>query len=246
MFSMSLRAKCWVTRLGITNKNLPIVTIKFSASERWREQLTVLRLDILRTNIDREKAERIMLRYACNMPNFGYAQGNLYVLKPILKVFTKENDVFWSFARIMDILNIFGPMNRDVNFRKSGIPAWVTDEFTKHEPDMDMEWLQIAVQLRWLYIAWGQTCDSLEIQCTLMDYAIRGRLQMYQLAAAMLRHFYHQLDGEGETMFKFKTVFEFKITTLEQASVIIASAATQFPDVIEPENRSRRWRIRPG
>jgi len=180
------------------------------------------------------------------MPTFGYSQGNLYVLRPVLNVYTKEEEVFWAFARIMDMINVFGPMNRDVGFRLSGIPKWVTDEFTTFSPDMDMEWLQIAIQLRWLYVLWGQTCANVEIQCALMDYAIGGRIKMYQLAAAMIRRFYPRVEHHQDTMLKFKSIFEIQIDTLEEVAFIIASAATQFPDDICIQNHSRFRQLWPG
>ena len=203
-------------------------------------------LDISRTeHINAVNATRTMLRYACSMPTFGYSQGNLYILRPVLTVYTEESEVFWVFTRIMDMVNIFGPMNRDVNFRRSGIPKWVTNEFTAHNRDMDMEWLQIAIQLRWLYVLWGQSCATLEIQCALMDYAVAGRLQMYQLAAAMIRRFYPRVSHYDDTMVRFKFLFEIQIQTLDEVAFIIASAATQFPDAIDNENNRRRKRIWP-
>ena len=213
-------------------------------SRRWEEQSSILELDLSRTQaISHVNASRTMLRYACSMPTFGYSQGNLYILRPIMTVYKDETDVFWVFTRVMDMVNIFGPMNRDVNFRRSGIPKWVTDEFMQHNPDMDMEWLQIAIQLRWLYVLWGQSCDTLEIQCSLMDYAVLGRLQMYQLAASMIRRFHPRVSHHSDVMLRFKCLFEIQIQTLEEVAFIIASAATQFPDVIYNEHDRRRKRL---
>ena len=244
MRAMSMRSSCWSSKINLPPKKLPPITPQFACSSRWMIQLDTLTLDISRTkNINPANAIRTMLRYACNMPTFGYSQGNLYVLRPVLYVYSDEAEVFWAFARIMDIINIFGPMNRDVGFRRSGIPTWVTDEFTKLCPTMDMEWLQIAIQLRWLYVMWGQTCSSVEIQCALMDYAIGGRVKMYQLAAAMIRRFYPRIEHHDDTMLKFKCIFEIQIDTLEEVAFIIASAATQFPDDINTANDRRSRRI---
>ena len=242
---MSMRYTCWSRKLGLKDKKLPQITQRFMASSRWHDQKCVLDLDLMRTeHINPVNATRTMLRYACSMPSFGYSQGNLYILRPVLLVYTDETEVFWVFTRIMDMVNIFGPMNRDVNFRRSGIPTWVTDEFIIHNSDMDMEWLQIAIQLRWLYVLWGQSCSNLEIQCALMDYAVAGRLHMYQLAAAMIRRFHPRVSHHDDTMVRFKLLFEIQIQSLDEVAFIIASAATQFPDAIENayhRGRKRLW-----
>ena len=237
---------CWKSKTGIRNHlKLPSVTATFANSDKWKQQLAVIELDLSRTpHIDHGNATRIMLRYACNMPTFGYSQGNLYILRPVLHVYRDEASAFWVFARMMDMVNVFGPMNRDVGFRQSGIPSWVTDEFMRHEPSMDMEWLQLAIQLRWMYVMWGQTCKTLEIQCALIDYAISGRNHMYQLTAAMLRRFYPRVEKTTDVMATFKAVFEIQIQTPEEAAFIIAAAATQFPQS-NHEHRRRLWRLRP-
>ena len=115
--------------------------------------------------------------------------------------------------------------------------------FGEHEPDMDMEWLQLAIQLRWMYVMWGQTCTSVEIQSALIDYAISGRHHMYQLAAAMIRRFYPRVAMMDDTMAKFKALFEIQIQTPEEAAFIIAAAATQFPHIDHAYPR-RLWKLR--
>lgn len=225
-----LRYLLWTSHLDIGESlALPPVSVSFASSSLWAEQCQILRRDLERTpGIHHTNAQRILLRYACAMPCFGYSQGNLYVYRAICEVFDSEREVFWAFTRAMDIVNIYGPLNSDVKFRNSGLPEWVTREFTKHSPSMDIEWLHFGIQLRWFFLMWGQTCSTVGIQCSLMDYALQGRLYMYRLAAAMIRVFHSRVLQFDDPMEKFQQLFQIQIQTEEEAALIITTAATEF------------------
>tara|TARA_B100000963_G_scaffold106714_3_gene92698 strand:- start:14288 stop:15007 length:720 start_codon:yes stop_codon:yes gene_type:complete len=231
-----LRRRLWWEYLKLDGcpTQLPSVTDAFVHSEAWELQKHTLNIDMSRMrNLGYEMNEsnvyRTIVRYARCHPTFGYTQGNLYLLWATMQVFQEESHVFWAFVRMCDMVNVYGPTSPHLRFRRSTLPDWVMYGMEKHVPNIDRQWLEFAITLRWMFTMWGQVFSDKRHWCVCLDYILKGSAQMLCLAAAMLEEFYRISVKSDDPMEQLQNVFQIQIQSEEQIARIIAHAENHYP-----------------
>ena len=213
---------------------LPGVTDAFVQSEAWELQKHTLNIDMGRMhnlgyNMNAGNVYRTIVRYAHCHPTFGYTQGYLYLLWATMQVFEQESHVFWAFVRMCDMVNVYGPTGPKLRFKRSKVPRWVVQHIIHHVPDLDRQWLDYAVTLRWMFTMWGQVFVNKDHWCICLDYILKGPTQMLCLAAAMLEEFYTISKKSNDPMEQLQHVFQIQIQSEEQIAKIIACAENNYP-----------------
>ena len=230
-----LRRRLWweYFRLDGCSKRLPRVTDAFTKSESWALQKHTLNIDMNRMRnqgFDMKDCNvyRTIVRYAHYLPSFGYTQGYLYLLWAVMQVFEQESDVFWAFVRMCDMVNVYGPTGPRLLFRRSTLPGWVMQPLLVHVPQLDKQWLEMAITLRWMFTMWGQVFENKDHWCVCLDYVLKGTKQMLCLSAAMLEEFYLIAEKRADPMEQLQLVFQIQIQSEEQIATIIARAENDY------------------
>ena len=231
-----LRRRLWweYFNMDSCSDRLPRVTDAFVQSEAWAAQKHTLQIDMDRMshqgfNMRASNVYRTIVRYARCHPTFGYTQGYLYLLWATMQVFEKESHVFWAFVRMCDMVNVYGPTSQEIRFRRSKLPEWVMEPLVRHVPQLDLQWLEFAITLRWMFTMWGQVFKHKEHWFVCLDYVLKGPRQMLCLSAAMLAAFYDIAEKSEDPMEQLQLVFQIQIRSEVQIATIIAHAEKDYP-----------------